>query len=134
MNGMADVLRGVQLLIVEDEYLLARDMADYFESIGVQIVGPAGTVSDALALINSHEIQAAVLDINLRNERVYPVAEMLTQKQIPFVFASGYGSELDPHAYEGIPRCIKPVDFVVLSKDLGIQLEKSTQRPVDGLP
>jgi CheY-like chemotaxis protein len=133
MNGMADVLRGVQLLIVEDEYLLARDMADYFESIGVQIVGPAGTVSDALALINSHEVQVAVLDINLRNERVYPVAEMLTQKQIPFVFASGYGSELEPQAYEDIPRCIKPVDFAVLSKDLGIQLEKSTQRPVDGL-
>jgi CheY-like chemotaxis protein len=118
MNRAARVLRGARLLIVEDEYLLARDMADYFENLGAQIVGPAGTVGDALALIDSCEIQVAVLDVNLRDERVYPVADMLTQKQIPFVFASGYGSEIEPEAYAGVPRCIKPVDFAILGKTL----------------
>src|SRR3954468_7384716 len=122
MHGPAQLLHGARLLIVEDEYLLARDMADYFENLGAQIVGPAGTVGDALGLIDSCEIQLAVLDVNLRDERVYPVADMLTKKHIPFVFASGYGSELEPQAYAGAPRCIKPVDFAEMGKTLGDQL------------
>jgi DNA-binding NtrC family response regulator len=126
MNRPAQLLRGARLLIVEDEYLLARDMADYFENLGAQIVGPAGTVRDALGLIDSCEIQVAVLDVNLRDERVYPVADMLTLKEIPFVFASGYGSELEPEAYAGAPRCIKPVDFVELGQMLGDQVKRRT--------
>ena len=125
MSRAAHVLNGARLLIVEDEYLLAREMADYFENLGVEIVGPVGTVAHALALIASSHIQIAVLDVNLRNERVYPVADLLTLKQIPFVFASGYGSELEPDAYAGAPRCIKPIEFAVLADTLGERLKSS---------
>ena len=125
MNRAAHVLNGARLLIVEDEYLLAREMADYFENLGVEIVGPVGTVAHALALIASSHIQIAVLDVNLRDERVYPVADLLTLKQIPFVFASGYGSELEPDAYAGAPRCIKPIEFAVLADTLGERLKSS---------
>jgi DNA-binding response OmpR family regulator len=123
MNRVSDPLRGARVLIVEDEYLLAREMADYFENIGAEIVGPVGTVEHALALIASTPIQIAVLDVNLRDERVYPVADDLTSKKIPFVFASGYGSELEPNVYAGAPRCIKPVEFAVLAKILGEQIK-----------
>jgi DNA-binding NtrC family response regulator len=123
MNRVSNPLHGARLLIVEDEYLLAREMADYFENIGAEIVGPVGTVEHALALIASSRIQIAVLDVNLRDERVYPVADDLTSKKIPFVFASGYGSELEPDVYAGAPRCIKPIEFVVLAEILGEQIK-----------
>jgi DNA-binding response OmpR family regulator len=123
MNRVSDPLHGARILIVEDEYLLAREMADYFENIGAKIVGPVGTVEHALALIASSPVQIAVLDVNLRDERVYPVADDLTSKKIPFVFASGYGSELEPNIYAGAPRCIKPVEFAVLAKILGEQIK-----------
>jgi len=123
MNRPADILNGARLLIVEDEYLLAQEMADYFENLGTEIVGPVGTVARALDLIASSRIQVAVLDVNLRDERVYPVAEAL--KQIPFVFASGYGSELEPDVYADAPRCIKPIEFAALARTLGEQIKSS---------
>ena len=114
--------RGVRLLIVEDEYFLAEDLADHFRSLGVEVLGPAGTVADALCLLKSFEVEGAVLDVNLRGERVYPVAEVLRQKRIPFVFASGYGAELEPTIYKDVPRCIKPVDLAALTKTLAKQI------------
>jgi CheY-like chemotaxis protein len=125
MNSAAQMLSGARLLIVEDEYVLAREMADYFENLGSEIVGPAGTVTCALRLVTSSRIQVAVLDVNLRDERVYPVAEALTLRRIPFVFASGYGSELEPDVYAGVPRCIKPIEFDLLAKMLGEQINSS---------
>jgi DNA-binding LytR/AlgR family response regulator len=114
--------RGIRVLIVEDEYFLAQDLAYHFQNLGAEVLGPAGTVLDALLLLNSADVEAAVLDINLRGERVYPVADVLRQKDVPFVFASGYGGELEPSAYADVPRCIKPVDFAVLAKKLADQI------------
>ena len=91
MNSAADKLSGQRVLIVEDEYFLAQDLAEYLNHLGVEVVGPVGTVTDALELLHYADIQGAVLDINLRGERVYPVADVLEQKQVPFLFASGYG-------------------------------------------
>jgi CheY-like chemotaxis protein len=123
MNFAGHRLREHRLLIVEDEYFVAQDLADYFQNLGATVLGPAGTVRDALRLLETGEVECAVLDINLRGERVYPVADVLRQKNIPFVFASGYGEELEPQAYAGVPRCIKPVDFAVLARTLGEQLD-----------
>ena len=116
MNDVKDTLRGRRLLIVEDEYLLAQDLTDYFQELGVEVIGPVGSVSEALKLLNLVEVHGAILDINLRGERVYPVADALRQKRVPFIFASGYGGETEPAAYADVPRCIKPVDFSVLAK------------------
>jgi DNA-binding response OmpR family regulator len=116
MNNVKDTLRGRRLLIVEDEYLLAQDLTDYFQQLGVEVIGPVGSVSEALKLLNLVEVHGAILDINLRGERVYPVADALRQKRVPFIFASGYGGETEPAAYADVPRCIKPVDFSVLAK------------------
>ena len=118
MNSAADKLSGQRVLIVEDEYFLAQDLAEYLNHLGVEVVGPVGTVTDALELLHYADIQGAVLDIDLRGERVYPVADVLEQKQVPFVFASGYGGELEANAYTDIPRCIKPLDFAELANTL----------------
>lgn len=119
----AEALRGRQVLIVEDEYFLAEDLAAYFHRVGAHVVGPAGTVADALRLVESREIDAAVLDVNLRGQRVYPVADLLQKKAVPFVFASGYGGELEPAAYADVPRCIKPVDFPTLAAVLADRMK-----------
>lgn len=123
MNFSAEKLSGQHVLIVEDEYFLAQDLVDHFEEIGVQVLGPAASVSEALRLLESAEVQGAILDVNLRGERVYPVADVLRQRHVPFVFASGYGGELEPRAYADVPRCIKPVDFSVLAKTLVEQMD-----------
>jgi CheY-like chemotaxis protein len=116
--NLADALQGRQVLIVEDEYFLAQNLADCFRDLGVDVLGPAGSVAEALRLLEHAAVEAAVLDVNLRGERVYPVADVLRRRSIPFVFASGYGGELEPAAYRDVPRCIKPVDFAVLAQIL----------------
>jgi CheY-like chemotaxis protein len=119
----SDKLCGQHVLIVEDEYFLAQDLADYFQDLGVEVLGPVPSVAEALKLLESAEVQGAILDVNLRGERVYPVADVLRQKHVPFVFASGYGGELEPTAYAEVPRCIKPVDFALLAKTLVDQID-----------
>src|SRR5436189_372660 len=91
-------LRGRCLLVVEDEYLIAADLTASLESLGVQVIGPAASVEEALALVhnNSDRIDGAVLDINLRNERVYPVADVLMARGVPFVFTTGYDAVAVP--------------------------------------
>jgi CheY-like chemotaxis protein len=124
MNCATGGWRGLRVLIVEDEYFLAEDLADRFRRLGAEVLGPAGTVAEALRLASNVQIEAAILDVNLRGERVYPVADLLRQRQVPFVFASGYGGELEPESYSGVPRCIKPVDFVALARILAGQMDK----------
>jgi len=113
---MADLapgcLKGRCLLVVEDEYLIAADLASSLESLGVEVVGPAASVEEALSLIENsrNRLDGAVLDINLGDERVYPVAEALRARDVPFVFTTGYDAIAVPPAYASSPRCEKPVD------------------------
>jgi DNA-binding NtrC family response regulator len=107
-----NVLVGKRLLIVEDEYMIADDLASALEEAGAEVVGPAGTVEDALELVqlNRGRLDGAVLDVNLRDERVYPVADVLASRGVPFVLATGYDVASMPVAYAQMPRCEKPVD------------------------
>jgi DNA-binding LytR/AlgR family response regulator len=105
-------LKGRCLLVVEDEYLVAADLTASLESLDVEIIGPAASVEAALSLIENtgDRLDGAVLDINLRNERVYPVADVLTARGIPFIFTTGYDAVAIPIAYTRAPRCEKPID------------------------
>jgi DNA-binding LytR/AlgR family response regulator len=121
MSLAAERWRGMRVLVVEDEYFLAEDLATRFQSAGAEVIGPAGNVADAIKLVENFEVDGAVLDINLRGRRVYPVADLLQQKHIAFVFASGYGTELEMSGYD-VPHCIKPIDFDSLEKALADQI------------
>jgi DNA-binding LytR/AlgR family response regulator len=105
-------LQGCRLLLVEDEFLIAEDLKVSLEALGVEVIGPAGSVEEALRLIDhdAARLDAAVLDINLRGERVFPVADALAARNIPFVFTTGYEGIALPHAYARVARCEKPVD------------------------
>jgi DNA-binding LytR/AlgR family response regulator len=107
-----DDLKGRRLLIVEDEYMIASDLTEFFEHAGAEVIGPVGSVKDALALIarEGERLDGALLDVNLRNDKVYPVADALFAAGVPFVFATGYDAHAVPEAYADVPRCDKPVD------------------------
>jgi CheY-like chemotaxis protein len=108
----AEALTGKRVLVVEDEYAVAIDLVRALRDTGAEVIGPAGSVGDALALIEQQRgmLDRAVLDINLRDEPVYPVADRLAALQVPFIFATGYEAGSIPATYAGIPRCLKPVD------------------------
>lgn len=110
-------LQGWRVLVVEDEYLIATELAQSLEDIGAEIIGPAGTVDEALALMNADvAIDGAVLDINVGTKQVYPVADALRARGVPFVFATGYDGWVVPETYLGIPRCEKPVQIRMIAK------------------
>lgn len=109
--GRPKPLEQRRVLVVEDEYFLADDMARALRSLGAEVVGPAPTRTKALALLASGErVDAAVLDINLRGEAVFPVAEALTTRGVPFVFATGYDQSQVPASFQDVPRWEKPFD------------------------
>ena len=80
------------ILVVEDEALVAMMIADTLEDIGWRVIGPAATVAQALELMGAEEPEAAVLDVNLGGETVYPVAEALQERGVPYLFLTGYGA------------------------------------------
>lgn len=85
-------LRDKRILLVEDEALIAAMVSEMLSDLGATVVGPAGSVQNALALAQSANFDAALLDVNLRGERVDPVADVLIERSIPVLFASGYGA------------------------------------------
>jgi CheY-like chemotaxis protein len=111
-------LTGLRILVVEDEYLIAMDLADRLADLGAEVIGPAGSVTEALAIVGAkgNRIDGAVLDVNLRNEHVYPVANALTARGVRFIFASGYDVGMTPAAYADMPRQVKPVDALLVAR------------------
>ena len=103
---MTEALQGVKVLVVEDEYLVAALMEDMLESAGCVVAGPIPRLAQALDAANSEACDVAVLDVNLAGERVYPVADILAQRNVPFVFVTGYG--VLPGEYANRPRLCKP--------------------------
>ena len=111
-------LRGRNILLVEDEYYIAYAMQCGLEDAGARVVGPAAFVGDALALLDRELVDGAVLDVSLDDEKVFPVAEALTTRGIPFVFATGYDTSDLPPAWRHVPRCEKPVDPATVARAL----------------
>jgi DNA-binding response OmpR family regulator len=102
-------LSGRRILIVEDEYLLADDLRNALAGAGAEVLGPVPSVGDAEVLLaSSGEIDAAVLDINLRGEPVFPFADTLRERGVPFAFATGYDRSAVPERFADTPRVEKP--------------------------
>lgn len=107
---MTSPLAGRRLLIVEDEYFLADDLASTLRAEGAEVVGLASNVDAALEMLESAGvIDGAVVDLNLQGEMAYPVADALRAQNIPFVFATGYDLTAIEPGYRDLPRCEKPV-------------------------
>ena len=112
-------LKNRRILVVEDRYMLADDLRRCLEKAGAVVIGPAPTVEQALSLVAGEpELGAAVLDVNLGGEAVFPVADALIARNIPFVFATGYGEEALQGRYAEVPRCDKPVEIRSVARAL----------------
>jgi|EndMetStandDraft_4_1072995.scaffolds.fasta_scaffold11838_3 DNA-binding response OmpR family regulator len=103
-------LLGKRILIVEDQALLALELQFAFEDEGAEVIGPALSLPAARqTVIEGTEIDLAVLDVDLAGADVYPVAAMLQQRGVPFVFHTGHGTEAEIHAhFPAATICIKP--------------------------
>lgn len=101
-------LTNARILIVEDEYYLADDLARALELQGAEVIGPVGSLDEADALVGQGDFDCAILDINLRGEMAFPVADRLESKGIPFIVASGYNSAAIPDRFLAVPRVEKP--------------------------
>ncbi len=103
-----EALVGKRVLIVEDEMLVALLIEEFLLDLGCTTVGPCGSVEMALDTARTEVFDLAVLDVNLGGKKVYPVAEFLEQRQIPFLFLSGYGEEAVPAGHRDWRVCAKP--------------------------
>lgn len=101
-------LEGKRILIVEDEPLVAMDIADHLEREGAEIIGPVGTVPAALNAIDGETFDAAFLDANLRGVKVDEIAAALTRRNIPFAFVSGYDRSALPQSFAAVEVLAKP--------------------------
>jgi len=118
------MLAGRLILVVEDEYLIAADLAAWLEGEGAEVLGPAASVEDALDLVKFvGPPDASVLDINLGDEKVFPVADALRDAGVPFLFLSGYDARVVPEPYQGVPCCPKPLDHPRLLRSLSKLIE-----------
>lgn len=119
-RGYEPVLAGYRVLIVEDEAMIAMDMAQLLGAMGAEVIGPVASVEDALALIvdAAIRIDRAVLDINLRGQQGFAVADALLARGVPFVFATGYDTNAVPARHAAVPLIDKPIDPALLAAAL----------------
>ena len=111
----ASRLSGLRVLIVEDEALIASLIEDFLLDLGCEVVGPAMHMKDAVELAREAAIDGATLDVNIVGEKVYPVADILTERGLPFVFMTGYGAAGLRASDSGRPVLQKPhfIDHLV---------------------
>ncbi|GGK44294.1 response regulator [Salinarimonas ramus] len=105
-----------RVLVVEDEYFIADDLAQALAAEGAEVIGPVGDPREALDLVANERIDRAVLDINLHGELVFDVARALQARDIPFVFATGYAANVVPSGLSHVPRWEKPFDAISLAR------------------
>jgi CheY-like chemotaxis protein len=126
-----------RVLIVEDEFFVAQEMARLFRSVGARVFGPTPTAQAAMALAQEEQIDAAVLDIRLRDGDVYEFADFLSRNGIPFVFATGYDPATIPERFSHIKVHQKPVEAAkvaaALVDELPEQLEVSGEHLTYGI-
>jgi PAS domain S-box-containing protein len=122
-------ISGNRVMIVEDEALVAMVVTESLTTLGCRVVGPFSRCSEAMAAIEADEIDAAILDVNLDGEMVYPLADMLTARGVPFIFVTGYGAESIDTRFAQIPVIQKPVERHVLQR-IFVPPEEDTPKPV----
>ena len=109
----------LSLLIVEDEAIIRMLLLDMIEELGHRVAGEAARVKDALDLIGTGiHFDAAILDFNLGGENAAPIADVIEEKEIPFVFATGYGAAGVPERFRARPLLQKPYMIESLQKTL----------------
>lgn len=123
MSGTASMvqaaLRGRRVLVVEDEYMIAEEIAETLSAIGAETLGPVPSVGEAIRVASAESrIDGALLDVNVGSEVVWPAVDMLLARGVPLVLTTGYDASAIPEAYARLPRCEKPASGQELARVL----------------
>ena len=105
---MDPLLFGKRVLVVEDEMLVALLVEDVLREAGCVVIGPFARIPAALAAAKTELVDVALLDVNVAEEKVFPVAYVLEERGIPFLFVTGYGDAALPKDRPGWEACPKP--------------------------
>jgi CheY-like chemotaxis protein len=107
-----------RVLVVEDEIMIRMLLEDMLGDLGYDVAGAAGRFDEAMALARDADIDVAILDVNLNGNPVYPVADVLIGRGVPFIFSTGYGEQGLPDAYKNCQLLQKPFQLENLEQAL----------------
>ena len=109
----------IRVLVVEDEYLIRMLVEDMLADLGYAVAAAVGTMAEASELAATGDFSAAILDVNLDGNEIFPVADILSGRGVPFVFVTGYGERSLPEPYRDRPALQKPFQADQLGAALG---------------
>ena len=114
LREIIELLKGLRVLVVEDEAIIAMLIEEFLEELGCELVATATRLEAAIEVARTLTIDIALVDLNLAGKVSYPVAEILQARGIPFVFATGYGKPGLPSALQATPVLVKPFQMTQL--------------------
>ena len=118
---------GGRILVVEDDLLVVADLVDMLHSMGADVIGPIESINKALERLDRLSgFVGAVLDLNVQGQLIFPLAEELSRRNIPYVFSTGYDDSVLPPEYAGIRRFSKPAD----EREIAAALLEAVQQAV----
>lgn len=129
MSAPARPLWGCRALIVEDDGLFALALTEMLADLGCVIVDVAPGLARALAAAEFHELDLAVVDVNLGDEKAFRVAHMLMAREVRFLFATGAGREAIPAAFDSVPALAKPFTAPQLAAALVALVGRNDDHP-----
>ncbi|HXX51762.1 MAG TPA: response regulator [Xanthobacteraceae bacterium] len=116
MTDAGKIVAGKRVFVVEDESMIRMLLEGMLTDLGHTVAAEAGGIDEAVALAKKETFDVAVLDVNLNGHPVTPVVEILVERGVPFIFASGYGQRGVPEAYRAIPTLQKPFQADALAR------------------
>jgi CheY-like chemotaxis protein len=114
----------LQILVVEDESLVAMMIEDMLTDLGHEVVATSGRMPDASKLVSNASADLVILDVNLNGEETYPLANSLAARDIPFIFATGYGSSGIKAEWSGVPVLQKPFQSRELAEAIDLAIRR----------
>ena len=107
---------GGSVFLVEDEVMIRMMVADMLEELGYSVAAEAGEIKEAIRLAQSTDFDLAILDVNVNGKVISPVADLIKARNLPFIFATGYGSSGLPEEYRDRPALQKPFQLETLAQ------------------
>lgn len=132
---MVRMLEGKKILIVEDEVMLALDLRFAMEDMGADVIGPCHGLSRALEVAEGAPIDGAILDVDLGGEAVFPLADRLRRRHVPFVFHTGRHNPAELSGlYDGVAVCPKPISPERVAQELLAVMARGQRRGSEVAP
>jgi CheY-like chemotaxis protein len=113
-----------RVFLVEDEYLIRMLLEDMLTDLGYEVAAAVGTIAEATDIASNGQFDVAILDVNVDGKEIYPVADILAKRSVPFVFVSGYGEGSLMERYRGRPALQKPFQADQIKTTLAALLSK----------